>query len=180
METIVRSQKGFSIIELLVVVAIILVIAAVAIPNLLRSKVAANEASAVGSLRSISTAQVTYFSSINLTNQGGSYAIMLGTLGPGPTGSCPSTGATLTNACLLDGILAASSPGGGVGSPNQKDGYNFYLTALSSGPLYTAYASGADPISQGQSGTRYFYSDTTAVIRYNMTAPASVTDQPLQ
>ena len=75
-----KKEKGFSLIELLIVVAIILIIAAIAIPNLLRSKIAANESSAVGSVRTINTAEVTYSSSWGsgygaaITNLGGTAA----------------------------------------------------------------------------------------------------------
>src|SRR5262250_2319097 len=84
-----RKQKGFSLIELLIVVAIILIIAAIAIPNLLRSKMAANEASAVGSLRTLNTACITYST----------------TYGPG----YPATAAT---ADLIDGVLAGGTKSG--------------------------------------------------------------------
>src|SRR5580698_6277908 len=100
-----HSSKGFSLIELLIVVAIILIIAAIAIPNLLRSKIAANQASAVASLRTMNTSEVTYSSTYN---QG--YTSTLAQLGP------PASGAsTSSNAGLTDSVLA-----GGY-----KSGYNF-------------------------------------------------------
>jgi len=102
-----NRQKGFSLIELLIVVAIILIIAAIAIPNLLRSRMAANEASAVGSLRTINTAEVTYAT----TYQAQGFAV-LANLG-GPAGACATaTGATSTTACLIDGVLAAGVKSG--------------------------------------------------------------------
>src|SRR6516165_10722524 len=93
-----KKQKGFSLIELLIVVAIILIIAAIAIPNLMRSKMAANESSAVGSLRTINTAEVTYntnYPTIGFTGT-------LTQLGGAPATCATATGATSTTACLID------------------------------------------------------------------------------
>jgi len=167
-----RKQKGFSLIELLIVVAIILIIAAIAIPNLLRSRIAANEASAVGSLRTINTAEVTYAS----TYPAAGFANNLATLGPGTTPG--NTVAASTNAVLLDSVLGCSGATASGGACT-KSGFTFTVSGPTTTPIST-YNSTAGPITVNQTGTRYFYSDASGVIRYNLTAAASSTDAPLQ
>jgi type IV pilus assembly protein PilA len=155
-----KKQKGFSLIELLIVVAIILIIAAIAIPNLLRSRIAANEASAVGSIRSINTSQVTYSS----TYPDAGFSPALANLGP-ISGTSPTSAA----AGLLDGVLGCAT------SPCAKSGYKFNITGGN-----TTYAVTADPSTPGQTGQRYFFSDASGVIRYSNAAVATATDSPLQ
>lgn len=141
-----KKNKGFSLIELLIVVAIILIIAAIAIPNLLRSRIAANEASAVGSMRTLNTAEVTY----NTTYSTVGYACSLGVLAP-PSGSASPTSSA---AGLIDSNLSSGN----------KSGYSFAVTNCSGSPA-TSYQSTADPVTPGTTGQRSFCSDTSGVIK---------------
>ena len=141
-----RKQKGFSLIELLIVVAIILIIAAIAIPNLLRARMAANESSAVGSIRSINTAEVMYNTTYPLTGFSGTL-LALGS----PAGVCtPSS----TNACLIDSVLS-----GGI-----KSGYTFTAGVTAATPNVSYWVSGK-PTTLNQTGIRAFCSFEDAVVR---------------
>lgn len=151
--------RGFSLLELLIVIAVILTIAAIAIPNLMRARMQANETSAAAALRSIATVQVQYQSTYN---QG--YAPSLSALGPG---SPPSA----TSADLIDPVLATGT----------KTGYTFNYSSVDNDGdgKPEGFTCNADPITPGQTGQKYFYVDQTNVIRYSLTGPAGPTDPPI-
>ena len=149
-----NKQKGFSLIELLIVVAIILIIAAIAIPNLLRSRMAANEASAVGSVRTLNTAEVTYSTTY------GTGFTTLAQLG----GAAPCVAAAAT-ACLIDPVLTVGT----------KSGYTLAAVPNTGAGTVAApfvqYEVNATRVS-ASTGTRAFCSDQSGVIRYNTTGGA--------
>jgi type IV pilus assembly protein PilA len=142
-----KKHSGFSLIELLIVVAIILIISAIAIPSYMRSRMQANEASAVGSLRMINTAAVTYSSTYvdvgfppDLVDMGGAN---------------PCT-ASSTTACLLDELVSSGT----------KSGYSFVWVGDGATPS-VAYTANATPLVVGSSGQRMFCTDQTGVIRFD-------------
>jgi prepilin-type N-terminal cleavage/methylation domain-containing protein len=152
-------EEAFSLIELLIVVAIILIIAAIAIPSLLRSKIAANQASAIESLRVIGTSEVTY-----AATYGNGYSTTLAMMGPATSGAL----ATSSAAGLIDDLLASGA----------KSGYTFIYTPtlLDSTGRYNGYTVLANPIVAGTTGQNFYYEDETHLIRMNATAPAGSTD----
>ncbi len=148
-----RKQKGFSLIELLIVVAIILIIAAIAIPNLLRAKISANESSAVGSVRNIITAEISY----STTFPQAGYAVNILALGPGAGNqTCPAAGPAVANGCLIDAVLAGGT----------KSGYGFQsLGANPVAGVNTSFTAGAVPVTYNQTGTRDFCAFEDGVLR---------------
>ena len=155
-----KRNQGFSLIKLLIVVAIILIIAAIAIPNLLKSKMAANQASAVASLRTLNTSEITYSSTYN---QG--FSSNLAQLGPPASGA-----ATSAAAGLVDSVLAAAA----------KSGYNFTYTAGAAvngvTPTYTIVA---DPVTAGTTGQKHYFTDDSVGVRQNTSATSTASDSPI-
>jgi type IV pilus assembly protein PilA len=171
METVVkntRKNKGFSLIELLIVVAIILIIAAIAIPNLLRARISANESSAASSVRTVNTAEVSFNSTYPAngysTGPGGAGLLALG---PGVITGCPAAGPLVTAACLLDYNLSKAST-----VAASKSGYYFDIGPASA-PTNTSYTVGGSPAVFNQSGVRSFCAVEDGVIHY-VAAPAAM------
>ena len=150
-------QAGFSLIELLLVVAIILIISAIAIPNLLRSRIAANEAVTVATLRQINTALSTY----SITYPANGYPSSLASMASPGGGGSPTANA----ADLLDVVLSQPNP--------RKSGYNFTYAAVAGGGgggvggigagSMTRYSITAVPLVQNATGIRSFFTDNTGL-----------------
>jgi type IV pilus assembly protein PilA len=155
-----RRQNGFSLIELLIVVTIILIIAAIAIPNLMRSKISANEAASVEALRTLNSSTVMY----SMTYGGFPHA--LSDLGPSNSSSPSSTAADLIDSVLASGI---------------KSGYRFTYAAGAVDPSgnVLGYTIAASPVTPGQTGQRYFFTDQSGTIRANPTGVADSSSTPL-
>jgi prepilin-type N-terminal cleavage/methylation domain-containing protein len=154
-----RTQTGFSLIELLIVVAIILIVVAIAIPNFLASRMSANESSAVQETRAITTAEVVY----NTQYQIGYSALLVHLGDNGPI--------TSTNAGLIDSILASGT----------KSGYSFTYVPLNvdAAGHFQSYTLNGNPMNPGYSGRKYFYTDQTAIMRFNLLGAATGADPPI-
>ena len=155
-----EKQLGFSLIELLIVVTVILIIAAIAIPNFVRSRLRANETAAVQNLRNITTANVVY-----LTTYGIGFADSLAKLG-GNGVIVDSTAAGLIDSVLSTGI---------------KTGYSFTYTvsATDAAGQVVSYTITTEPTNVGSTGERYFFTDQSGVIRQNTAGPAGPSDIPI-
>jgi type IV pilus assembly protein PilA len=149
-----EAQQGFSLIELLIVIAIILIIAAIAIPNFLRAKIASHESSAVSSLRTINTSESAYFSTYGV-----GYATFAQLSTPGVP--CAATAAT---ACLIDPVLSAGT----------KSGYTF--TAFPVGAGGPDFVSSAVPLQVGATGQRTFCVDETGAVHMDPAGGAAPAD----
>jgi type IV pilus assembly protein PilA len=153
-------QRGFSLIELLIVVAIILVISAIAIPNLMRSRMSANEASAMASVRAVTTAQVAYITAYPTIGFADNLTKLAAPVGGGPV--------TSNNAGLLDWVLGCAT------QPCRKSGYNFQITNAVGAPISTYVVTGV-PVIPGSTGVRGFCSGHQMVIMFDPNGGISCT-----
>src|SRR5579872_6572737 len=159
-----QKQRGFSLIELLVAIAIILIIAAIVIPNLLISRQRANEAAAVSTLRTLNTSEATYNTSYgDLVG----YANRLVLLGPSTT-TCDQT-----HACLIDNLLACAS------EPCLRGAYNYFATSDSGSAPFLNYAITATPLTFNGTGTRNFCTSEEGTVRFQVGGNASLTSPVL-
>jgi type IV pilus assembly protein PilA len=143
-----NANRGFSLIELLIVVAIILIIAAIAIPNLLRSRMAANQAAAVATLRNINNSQATYISTFSSVG----YADTFIKLGPG-------TPCDFTHACLVDEVIGCAT------QPCTKSGYKYFIASSSGAAPFADYRTTSTPVGWASTGMENYCSMTDGVLR---------------